>query len=471
MKMLKKIIKQIKKIFRFVSAFIDKYIITPVTKLALFIGEKASKNAGKFERWLSKRNTLVFVSLILSLLLFFYVDSHSNTMITSSAEVLRNQIVEATYNKEAYVIEGIPDTADVTLIGRTVDLYLAKQLSTGKVTVDLSSLKEGTHKVDLNYDSPINSVSYKLDPTSITINIYPKVSETKTLTIDVINEDKIDSKLAIQSVSVDKENVIIKGAQHNLEKVATVKALVDISNIVDPTAGVNKIDDVKLVAYDKNGEVVDVEMVPEKVSATINIESYSGKAKIKIIPVGEVAFGKAISSLVGNYDEVNIYGDEEAVKKYSDSYIPIEVDVTGLSSNKEFAIRVPIPEGIREVSEKTIKVKVSLGDEISREFENISIDDINTGPNLYAQASKGSTKTTVVVKGTKEVLDSIDPTTIKAYVDLKGLGEGEHTVKVVVTGDEVKASYVAKTAMIKVIIQKTNWCRTMKSFVEIDAIK
>ena len=35
--------------------------------------------------------------------------------------------MDVTYNKEAYIIEGLPETADVTLIGRTVDLYLAKQ--------------------------------------------------------------------------------------------------------------------------------------------------------------------------------------------------------------------------------------------------------------------------------------------------------------------------------------------------------
>lgn len=455
MKILKKIIKSIKKFFRFVSAFIDKYLVTPVTKIALFINEKIGKNAGKFERWLSKRNTLVFISLILSLCLFFYVDSRSTTLVNSSAEVLRNQQVEATYNKEAYVIEGIPETANVTLIGRTVDLYLAKQLSTGKVTVDLSNLKEGTHKVDLNYDTAINSVDYNLNPSSITVNVYPKVSATKTVTIDVINKDKLDSKLSVQSVTIDKEEVIIKGAEHNLEKVATVKALVDVSNIVDPSAGVNTVDDVKLVAYDKNGGIVDVEMVPEKVVATVNIESYSGDANIKIIPTGTVAFGKAISSITASVSSIKIYGSQEVVSKYKDTFIPVEVDVTGLSNNKTYTVVVPKPEGIREVSEKTITVKISVGNEESKEIPDIRIDAINLGPNLKAlSVGENSSKTTVIVKGTKEVLESIDPTTIKATVDLTGLGEGEHTVKVTVAGDEVKASYVAKTTMIKVRISK-----------------
>ena len=141
---------------------IDKTIVVPITKFFLMISEKFSKNTGGLERWLVKKNTMVFISLLIALIFFFYVDSRSTVLIDSSAEVLRNQVVEATYNKEAYVVEGLPETADVTLIGRRVDLYLAKQLSTGSVTVDISNLKAGTHKVDLNYESSINSVDYNL---------------------------------------------------------------------------------------------------------------------------------------------------------------------------------------------------------------------------------------------------------------------------------------------------------------------
>ena len=455
MKGLKKIIKAIKKFFLGIFNFIDRVIVTPVTKFGLFLGEKTDKNAGKFEKWLNKKNTLVFISLFMALLLFFYVDNQASTVIDSAAE--------ATYNKEAYVVEGIPETADVTLIGRTVDLYLAKQLSTGKVSVDLSNLKEGTHKVDLSYESSINSVTYKLDPSSITVNVYPKVSQTKTVTIDVINKDKLDSKLSVQSVTLDKEEVIIKGtddekSSHNINKVATVKALVDVGSIVDPKAGVNTVDKVKLVAYDKYGNVVDVEIVPETVTATVNIESYSGTAKLKVIPknIDKISFGKAISSITTSVNEISIYGDQETVNKYSESYIPIEVDVAGLTDNKTYTVVVPKPEGIREVSEKTITVKISIGKEESKEVDDIKIDAINLGPNLKAGAiGENSSKTTVVVKGTKEVLDAIDSTTIKATVDLSGLGEGEHTVNVKVSGEEVKANYFAKTTKIKVRITKS----------------
>ena len=93
--------------------------------------------------------------------------------------------------------------------------------------------------------------------------------------------------------------------------------MVDIDNIVDPAAGVNTLKDVNLVAYDKYGNVVDVEIVPEKVTATVNIESYSGEAKVKVIPtnIDKLSFGKAISSITASVDTVKIYGDQEVVSK------------------------------------------------------------------------------------------------------------------------------------------------------------
>ena len=88
MKIIKNLFLTIAAIIHAIYKVIDKFIITPVTKLALLISEKYDKGAGKFEKWISKRNTLIFVSLLLSLLLFFYVDNQASTIIDSAAEVL-----------------------------------------------------------------------------------------------------------------------------------------------------------------------------------------------------------------------------------------------------------------------------------------------------------------------------------------------------------------------------------------------
>jgi len=448
--------KRTRKTFLFIRAIIkliDKKIITPITKFILLITDKMGKRTDRFERWLVKKNTLVFISLIIAIVAFFAVDQKTISLVDSYAEVLYDQKVEAVYNTETYVVEGLPETVDVTLIGRKIDMYLAKQLSKGTVSVDISNLKEGTHKVTLNYESGIDSIDYKLDPSTVNINIYPKVSTTKVATIDSINKEELDTKLSISNIAIDKTEIIIKGAEHTIKEVANVRALVDISKLVDPEVGVMTLENVPLIAYDNDGKVVDVEMVPSKVTATINIDSPHKEVPIKVIPIGEVQFGKAISSITSSETKVIVYGEQSALADIE--YLPVEVDVTNLDSNKTFNVSLITPTGLRELSVKSTKITISLGDEMTKEIKDIRIETTNLDPNYKAAAiGEASIKTTVIVKGTKEVLDAIAEDKIKAIVDLTGYTEGDHEVSVTVTGDDVKAKYTAKTTKIKIRISK-----------------
>ncbi len=451
MKTLKNIGRTIAALFRSLFKLIDRYIITPITKFILFLGEKTGKKTGSFERWLTRKNTLIILSLVIALGCYFIVDSKAILLVDSSAEVLYDQKVEATYNREAYVVEGLPETVDVTMIGGTQELYLAKQLASGTVKVDLSNYKEGTHKVSLKYDSTINSVNYKLDPSTVTVIIYPKSSKTVTAEVDILNKSALDSKLSIDNVTIDQDQIIIKGAEHTLEKVSTVKALVDIKNIINPKAGVITLSDVKLVAYDDTGNVVDVEMVPNKVTATVSIVSPSKEVPVKIIPKGEVSFGKAISSMTSSVSKVIVYGDEDVLDELQ--YIPIEIDVNGLSENKTFDVKLSKPQGVRSISESSASVTISLGTEVVKEIDDVYIETINLNSNYKASAlGENSSKITVIVKGTREVIDAIDAANIKAVVDLSEYGEGDHEVDIIVSGDELKATYTPKTTKIKIRI-------------------
>lgn len=448
--------KRTRKFILFLKAIIrviDKKIITPITKFILLLSEKMGRRTDKFERWLVKKNTLIFISLLISLIAFFAIENKSIVLVDSSAEVLYDQKVEAIYNNEIYVVEGMPDTVDVTMIGRKIDMYLAKQLSKGSVTVDISNLKAGTHKVTLNYESSINSIDYKLDPSTVNLTIYPKVTSTKTATIDTINTESLDTKLSISKVTIDKTEIIIKGSEDNLKEVANVRALVDIKKLVDAEPGVSTLEEVPLIAYNNNGKVVDIEMVPSKVTASISIESPKKEVPIKVIPEGEVQFGKAISSITSSKTKITIYGNQDTLNKIE--YLPLYVDVKNLSSNKEYNITLTAPDGVRELSTNSVKVNITLGEEISKEIKDIMIETTNLDANYKAAAiGETSIKTTVTIKGTKEVLDSIDDGKIKAIVDLAGFKEGDHEVEVKVTGDDVRAKYSTKTTKIKIRISK-----------------
>ena len=283
------------------------------------------------------------------------------------------------------------------------------------------------------------------------MTIYEKVSETRSLTVDILHQDSLDSKLYIDNVDLDRTDVIIKGAEYKLKQVATVKALVDVKNISNPKAGELTLKDVPLVAYDTDGKVVDVEIVPKTVNAKLTITSPSKSVPVEVVPNGNLAFGKSIKSIDTNISSVTVYGEQAAVDKIESIKVPI--DVKGLETNKEFNVTLKKPNGITELSVKTITIKVNIDNSISKEFDNISISTENLGSKYKVQAmSEDDIKVTVVVKGSEDIVNKVESSSIKAYVDLKNYGVGEHEVPVKVVGDDVKLTYTSKTKKVKVRI-------------------
>ena len=450
---MKRIGRLIGRVFRLIGLFFDKWLITPITKLILkIIG--VSKNLVKsFDKVSGKKSTLLIVSLILAFCVFIVIDQESNVIIDQYAEILYNQPVTAVYNEELYVVEGLPKTVDITLIGQKRHIFLAKQSPSKGVSVDLTGLKPGNHKVTLKYTQRLKSLDYKLDPSQVTVTIHEKVSENRTLTYDLLHQDSLDSKLYISNVEIDRNDVIIKGAEYKLKQVASVKALVDVQNIPNPKAGEITVKDIPLVAYDNDGKIVDVEIVPKTVAANVTITSPSKEIPVRIVPKGNLAFGKSIKSMNASLSKITVYGSQEAIDAIEQ--LEVEIDVKGLEKDKEFNVTLKKPKGITELSTKTMRVTVVIDNSSSKEFSNISVQSENLDNNLKVQAlSDADRQVTVVVKGSEEAINAIQPSDITAFIDLKNYGVGEHEVEVQVTGTDLKLDYSSKTKKVKVRISQ-----------------
>ena len=431
--------KLIKRFFR----FIDKKIIVPITKFFVSIGEKLRLSDKPLEKALSKKSSMIILSLVLAVIVFVIIDRQNTTLLEKNAEVLYDIPLSATYNDEEYVVEGLPETVDITLIGTKANLYLAKQLPTQDVNVDLSDLKPGVHKVNLKYKQSITSVEYKLDPSEVTVVVSSKKSETRSVESDIVNLNKLDSKLAINNTKLDTDEVIIKGTEDSLAKVSTIKALINVSNMVDPKAGTNTLKDIPLIAYDEKGAKVDVEMVPSKVTATIEIESPSKTVPLEIEPTGNVIFGKAIKNITSSVQKVTIYGSSKVLDNTNS--IKVKIDVNNLKSNKDYTVTIKKPAGIREISEKVVTAKVELDDEVTTELSGVKLGVVNLGSNYTAQAtSENATEVTVILKGVESIIKNITPSDVEAYVDLEGLGAGDHEVEIKVKGTDSKVKYSSK---------------------------
>lgn len=442
------------KIFKSIITFFDNILITPISKLAYYLRDKLSLKHGFIDKMLNKPNVLLYISLVLAFSMFVLVQKQYLSFSDTKAITMSNLPVEVEYNDEAYVIEGLPKKADIVLMGKKSELYLAQQYGDHKVSLDLTDLEPGTHKVTLNYNNPIRKLKYILDPGTATIVIYPKVSEVRTLSIDVINTDKLSETLVVSNVLLDRDDIIIKSYKEKLNTVANVKAIVDINALNAKESGTYTLKDVKLIAYDENGkEISGIEIVPGGVTATVTITSPSKTVPLKVVPVGEVRSGSAISSITSSITNVTVYADESVLEEIN--YVEVEIDVTGLSSNKTYQKIINKPTGSRSISDTSTTITVTMEEETSKDFENIIIsqEGLDTTKFKVIAASKDDAQVTVTVKGVGSLLDSLEATDIKAYIDLSNITEvGTYTVPVYVTGADVKLTYTSKVKNITVNI-------------------
>ena len=466
--------KLIKKIYK----FFDRNIIVPITKFFVGIGDKI-KNIGKPLEIISKsKKGIIIISLILAVAVCYYIQGRSNSLLETNAKVLYDQPVTANYNEEENVVEGLPKTVDITMIGSKANLYLANQLPTQNVVVDLSDLGVGSYDVNLKYKQSITSVQYKLDPSTVRVTISPKKSRTMSVTEEVMNLTDLDSELAVRSVQLyklktteeetgTKENaddritineVIVKGKEETINQVASVKALVDVNKLTDPQVGENLLrgaNEVPIVAYDSEGKKLDVELVPSTVRAVVNIESPSKEVPIVVVPKGieDIVFGKSIETITQSSETVTLYGKQEALDNINN--IEVEIDVTNLNNNKKFTETLKKPKNIRKLSVSTVSIDVALGDESSKEVSGVKLSARNLGNDYLVQVSNDSVnEIPVILKGTESVISQIKSNEIEAYVDLRDYQEGTHEVKVKVVGNDNRVIYEPKISTVKVVIIK-----------------
>ncbi len=438
-------------IFRLVYKIIDKLFVTPVSRIIYKLSEFSKENSGKIEKILNRPNVLIYVSLISAIAMFLLVDSQVITLKETNAKIIADQKVEVTYNKEAYVVEGIPESVDITLIGSKSAIYLSTQLGEHKVEMDLSNYGVGTYKVPLKYNYSGQAIDYKLDPPTVNVKISEKVSVVKPLAYELTNQDKLDSKLSVSNIKLETSEIIIKSSQEILDKVAIVKALVDASQISLKESGDYTIDSVMLVAYDGLGEKIqNIEMVPSKVSATVTIDSYHAKKPVSIVTTGEMKNGKAIESISSSVTEVDVYGEKSVVDNIT--MIEASVDISSIEANKTVSVNLAKPTGVRYISNSTTNVTINVGNEAQKTISNIRVEARGLGENMTSQVGSNNEKfVDVIIKGVEAVINDDKVTkSVSVYVDLTGLKAGTHTVPIQVVSGDPRVSVQSVTTEITV---------------------
>ncbi len=450
----KKIGKALKKIYQ----LLDEKLITPISRAIYYLYEKAKDNPIHVEKLLNRPKILVYVSLVLAVVTFFLVDSQVITLVENEAEILSNEPVNVIYNKEAYVVEGLVENVDIILTGRKSALYLAKQLGEHEVVLDLSDYEASNTpvRVALSYNQTVDNINYKLDPAYVTVTIKKKVSEKRNISYELLNEDKLNEKFSVSDVTLDQTEVVVKGSEDALAQIATVKALIDLSDPDFTEAITYEVDNLPLVAYDKDGKVLEnIEIVPQTVGASISFSTYKATVPIVVTTTGNLVAGKAISSITINGQTnytVDIYGEKEDIDKITSVPVTVNIDGRGSGGALTYNASISKPTGVRSISESDVQIVVSFGDEKQKTINISNVRATNLGSGLTVNRTN-SDAISVQVKGVQSVIDSIDESDISAYIDLTDYTEGTHDIDVKIENTDPRVTYVV-SSKINVVITK-----------------
>lgn len=455
-KIMNKIGRAFKNIGKKLYKLLDEAFITPISRAIYFLFDKLRNNPVHVEKFLNRPIVLVYISLALAIAVFFLVDSQVITLVETEAEILAQEPVNVVYNKEAYVVEGLVEHVDVILTGRKSSLYLAKQLGEHEVVLDLSDYEasDTPRRVALTYNQTVGNINYKLDPAYATVVIKKKVSEQRNVSYELLNEEKLNERFSISNVTLNQSQVVVKGSEDNLAKIATIKALIDLSNSKFSEAITYDVDNIPMKAYDTNGNVIDsVEIVPTTISASISFSTYKATVPLVVSTTGDLVAGKAISSITingkTNYT-VDIYGEKEAIDKITS--VPVSIDINGRGNGgaQTYTATINKPNGVRSISERDVKIVVTFGEEKQKTIEINDIRPMNLASGLNVNRTNAD-PISIQVKGVQSVIDSITPESISAYIDLNNYGPGNYDVDIHIDTNDSRVKYVV-TNQVSIVI-------------------
>lgn len=447
---MKKVGKGILNFLKGIYRIIDKFIVTPISRLIFNISEYLKNHNIRLDYIINRQHFMIYVSLILAIVMFFLIDHKVISFVESEAVLIPNVPVKVNYND--YVVEGIPETVDIILIGRKSDIYLAEQLGDNNVVLDLSDYKprDSAYKVYLSYTKSIDSIDYKLDPSYVFVTIKEKITVKKTIDYDLVNNDSLSEKLSVKNVELHSTEVSVSGSEDAINNIASIKALIDLSNDTLKDAGTYDLDNIPVVAYDSKGEkITNVKIVPETISATVTLDTYSKTVPIKVLTTGNLVTGKAIASILinnNNSHSVTIYGNQEDINKIDS--VPVTINVEGQgATTKTYPVTISKPTGVRAISDKNLNITVTFGDEKQKELIVTSVQPENLASGLTPNI-RGTKNISVMVKGVQSVIDSVDATDIYAYINLEKYGKGVHNdVVVQIKNDDPKLKFVVTSTV------------------------
>ena len=421
--------------------------------------ETIEENIVKFFRWISTIIDRLFFSsrylglfaLLLACLAYFVATYDNSSAMLSSSKLLSNVGINARYNSETFELSGLPSACEVVLTGEAANVNNAATKK-GACQIDLEGYTEGMHTVKVNavgYGDNINTI---VSPSEVTVTLKKKTTMQFDLSYDFINQNQLDSRYILSEPSFAQGTKInIRASQDTLNSIALVKALIDVGG----QTGDFEIN-APLVAYDKNGQAVNAEIVPSSVTASVQISSPSIEVPIRLKPVGQIAVGLAIDTAeIVDHQTTRIYAPENILNSIREVYVNFDMSTVTDNVDKDIMLPVNLPSGVSASDVTVVNVRVTLTTVETAILEDVPLK-LHSNYNNLAISSIDQMSVNVELSGSADNVAAVEVDDIEVYFEMPS-EPGTYTLPLyVVSSSHPYVSMTLERSNVNVTIVEAN---------------
>ncbi len=330
-----------------------------------------------------------------------------------------------------------PETASVTL---RADSRLLEKLSSKNIraVASLKGLEEGSHSVKLRIDTGTAARVSGRAPT-VTVELERTHSAQTAVSIQFKGELPEGYRLG-GDIDIRPDHATIYGEREDVRDVARIIAPVALDDRRETFTA-----EAALRPVNESGAVVSgVTVSPARANVRVPVESVQTKS----VPIKPVFVGGDIDKdfPAAEYfpTSIDLTGEENALAAVK--FVPTaEFDLGKCESGSVYPIDLALPAGV-SADFSQITLTCSADKTVTREF-TVTLSQINLCRGCSATLLPGGVD--VLVTGPAKDVNQIRAADISAFVDLAGLGPGDHE-----TEPHAALAKLADTVLIKTLDQK-----------------
>lgn len=359
---------------------------------------------------------------------------------------------------EGYIVTNNPTTtASVTVVGQqsVIELLTNDDIV---VRVNLHGLGEGTHIVPLSATINRQNALADTQPTQISVTLERVVAIQKPIELRILEPPPTDFSYD-DPPQLDIRQAEVRGAGSQVNRVDRLIAEIDLSDYRNPVEL-----SANLTPIDVDGNVVsNVSLNPNSTNVSVNIFRRDDVRQVSVSPrilVSTLPRGYLLSSLSYEPQIIFVGGAPAQLDAIGDTFFTEAIDLTNRTTSFEINVPIELPDSGLLIldSPNLVNVKVEIVPQTSVEqIDNIPIEIIGLDSGLTATSSPLTLS--VVLNGPIAILDQIEPTNVKAVIDLAGLEAGNYAIEpeiLINQGQTQVDSITLLPPSVEVIIRSNN---------------